>query len=99
MANALATWAARRLGAEPEASGSSLDVQNVTVDELDIPEEGKQQIRQWGKQPPPVPGNPPEWVDDEAAWERAKKAVEPKWGDYDEPWAVVAHVYKQMTGG
>jgi len=45
--------------------------------------------------------NPPEWVQDEAKWEKAKEAVDPE-GDggekYDEPWAVVAHVYKRMGG-
>lgn len=42
--------------------------------------------------------NPPEWVASEAIWERAKKAVEPKWDDYDQPYAVVAHVYESMGG-
>jgi hypothetical protein len=42
--------------------------------------------------------NPPAWVADEAIWEKAKKAVEPKWDDYDEPYAVVATVYKSMGG-
>lgn len=43
--------------------------------------------------------NPPEWVADEATWERAKKAVEAgKWEEYDEPYAVVAHVYQNMGG-
>ena len=43
--------------------------------------------------------NPPEWVEDEDIWEKAKDAVEPKWDDYDEPYAVVAHVYEAMGGG
>jgi hypothetical protein len=43
--------------------------------------------------------NPPAWVDDEGAWERAKAAVEPSWDSYDEPWAVVAFVYSNMKGG
>lgn len=47
---------------------------------------------------PDVDGNPAEWVADEQLWDRAKAAVEPKWGDYDEPYAVVAHVYKQLGG-
>lgn len=47
---------------------------------------------------PDEDGNPPEWVEDEDLWERAKKAVEPNWDSYDEPYAVVAHVYKQMHG-
>lgn len=47
---------------------------------------------------PEQDGNPPEFVEDEATWERAHKAVEPRFGDYDEPWAVIAHVYKAMGG-
>lgn len=43
-------------------------------------------------------GNPPEWVADEATWEKAVAAVKPKWDDYEEPYAVVAHVYKKMGG-
>ena len=45
--------------------------------------------------------NPASWVQDEAKWERAKEAVDPE-GDgadkYDEPYAVVAAVYKRMGG-
>jgi hypothetical protein len=43
--------------------------------------------------------NPPSWVEDEDIWEKAKDAVEDKWDEYDEPYAVVAHVYQQMGGG
>jgi hypothetical protein len=46
-------------------------------------------------------GNPPSWVEDEEIWEKAKEAVDPE-GDgskYDQPWAVVAHVYSRMGGG
>jgi len=46
--------------------------------------------------------NPPSWVADEDIWERAKEAVDPEGkgaDEYDEPFAVVAHVYKQMGGG
>lgn len=45
-------------------------------------------------------GNPPSWVTDEALWERAKEAVDPegKGASYDEPYAVIAHVYKKMGG-
>jgi hypothetical protein len=46
----------------------------------------------------PEEGNPPSWVSDEGTWNRAKKAVEPKWDEYDEPYAVVAHVYREMGG-
>lgn len=48
---------------------------------------------------PERPDNPPSWVTDEDAWEKAKAAVKKNWGDYDEPWAVVSHVYQNMTGG
>jgi hypothetical protein len=47
---------------------------------------------------PELDGNPPEWVADEATWDKAKAAVEKKWDDYDEPWAVVATVYESMHG-
>lgn len=43
--------------------------------------------------------NPPDAITDEAIWEKAKAAVEPHWDDYDEPYAVVMHVYKEMGGG
>ena len=45
--------------------------------------------------------NPPAWVENEAIWERAKKAVDPegkgaeKWNDV---WGVVAAVYSRMGG-
>lgn len=47
---------------------------------------------------PERPDNPPEWVTDEAAWARAQAAVEKDWGSYEEPWAVVTHVYKSTIG-
>lgn len=45
--------------------------------------------------------NPPAWVEDESTWNRAKGAVDPrgKGTTYDQPWAVVATVYKAMGGG
>ena len=44
--------------------------------------------------------NPPAWVEDEATWNRAKGAVDPrgKGTTLDQPWAVVATVYKAMGG-
>lgn len=42
--------------------------------------------------------NPPSWVKDEDTWQEAKDQVEPYWDRYDDPWAVVAYVYKQMGG-
>jgi hypothetical protein len=35
---------------------------------------------------------------DEAIWEKAKAAVKKNWDDYDQPYAVVAHVYRSMGG-
>lgn len=35
---------------------------------------------------------------DEKVWKKAKKAVKKYWKKYDEPWAVVYHVYKNMGG-
>lgn len=94
----LMTWASRIAGASPSRMNVALP--NVRVDDLEwLDDAGKQQLRDWGTTPPPVPGNPPAWVTDESAWERAKDAVKKKWTDYDEPWAVVAHVYQNMTGG
>lgn len=49
---------------------------------------------------PETDGNPPAWVTDEALWERAKEAVDPEGegAEYDDPWAVVAHVYARLGG-
>lgn len=44
-------------------------------------------------------GNPPSWATDPDKWAEAEKAVKPHWDEYDEPYAVVAHVYKNMGGG
>lgn len=52
--------------------------------------------------------NPPKWVQHKAIWQKAKAAVvgseEPDEGEleetgYDEPYAVISHVYKKMGGG
>jgi hypothetical protein len=43
--------------------------------------------------------NPDAWVADESKWEKAKAAVDENWDTYEEPWAIVAHVYRQMGGG
>lgn len=41
-------------------------------------------------------GNP--GVRDEALWARAKRVVKPHWQSYDQPWAVVQKVYKNLGG-
>lgn len=43
-------------------------------------------------------GEPPSWATDAELWGKAKAAVEPKWTEYDAPYAVVAHLYKSMGG-
>ena len=35
---------------------------------------------------------------DEKVWKKAKKAVKKYWKKYEEPWAVVYHVYSRMGG-
>lgn len=42
--------------------------------------------------------DPPEAVTDHALWEEAKKSVESKWDDYENPYAVALHVYEKMGG-
>jgi hypothetical protein len=41
--------------------------------------------------------NPPSWVTDEKAWKRAESIVWERWDDYEEPYAVVAHIYKRIV--
>ena len=90
-------WAHKRMGVKDETTDEA-PPEDIRIEDLDIPEEMKAQLRAWGKHPPPVPGNPPNSVHDEGTWERAKKAVEKHWGNYSEPWAVVMHVYQNMGG-
>lgn len=44
--------------------------------------------------------NPPEWAAQPDVWMKAEEAVDPEGAGatYDEPYAVVAHVYKRMGG-
>lgn len=42
--------------------------------------------------------NPPAWAADPILWEDARMAVEPHRAQYDNPEAVIVHVYKQMGG-
>lgn len=44
-------------------------------------------------------GNPPQWATDPDKWAQAEEAVKLHWASYEEPYAVVAHVYKKMGGG
>ena len=56
-----------------------------------------EQMKSWGTKYPRA-DNPPQWVDDKPTWERAKAQVQPYWSAYDQPWAVVATVYREMGG-
>jgi hypothetical protein len=43
-------------------------------------------------------GNPPPWAADADKWAKAEEAVKPHAAEYDDFYAVVAHVYKNMGG-
>lgn len=55
-------------------------------------------VRKNGKNDKYLPHNPPNAVASEKIWNKAKKAVKKYWKKYDEPWAVVFQVYKDMGG-
>lgn len=76
---------------------------NVKADDLDwIDEETRKEIKSNGKnheyKPFDKSHNPPGAISSEKTWDKAKKAVKKYWKKYDEPWAVVYHVYKNMGG-
>jgi len=93
MGEGMSAWTAKQIGPEPAASPPA--VKAAELQQLDGA--SQQQLREWGTAPE-VEGNPPAWVGDESSWERAKEIVQEKWEQYDEPWAVVAHVYFNMGG-
>lgn len=63
-----------------------------------ITEEERALIKQNGKDPTFKPHNPPGSIASEKIWDKAKKAVKKYWKKYDEPWAVVYDVYRNMGG-
>lgn len=94
MTTKLGTWASGALRGGRGYEGAPPDVRSDAFD-------GQPDVKAWIDADPvkfPRPDNPPAWVHDEATWERAKKAVEKRWGQYSEPWAVVTHVYYNMGG-
>ena len=95
--NPLFTWARSMVGGRGDGKGYEKAPPNVHRDiYADRPE-----ILSWIDLAPrdfERPDNPPQWVANEALWERAKKAVEKYWSNYDEPYAVVTHVYENMGG-
>lgn len=71
---------------------SSEDLIEPTVEDRRLGAKAKHEFDKEGK-------NPASWVTDEAAWDKAKEQANK--GDYDEDsyWAVVTHIYKNITGG
>ena len=95
----LKQWANNKVG-KSSGSGSESDLPfpNVRLNELGLEGEHRSEVEKWGDQYPPVPGNPPSLAKGhEAEWERAKKAVEPYWDRYSDPWAVVVYVFKKIA--
>lgn len=86
-------------GGNPNGDKSDEDIADEVGDEVEAGETDQKLMDLMEGYNPEEDGNPPEWVASESTWERAKKSVEKNWEGYDEPWAVVAHVYKQMGGG
>ena len=66
-------------------------------DAYEAREEFKRRYRQKKRASESFTKNPPSWATDAEAWERAEAAVWPRWEDYDEPYAVVAFVYKRIV--
>jgi len=62
-----------------------------------LDKEDRKQLKDWGTAEE-VEGNPPKWVADPAKWKRAKKVVKKYWKNYEEPYAITAHVYENMGG-
>jgi hypothetical protein len=60
----------------------------------------ERQVREWeGLDLVPDRGdNPPVWALDPPVWDEAREAVRPYWARYQDPWAVVTHVYRNMGG-
>jgi hypothetical protein len=67
-----------------------------------VDEETRREIRENGKAKEYIPfdksHNPPTSIVDEKIWARAKKAVKKYWKNYEEPWATVYKVYRDMGG-
>lgn len=82
-------WASRAMNGEARPP-------NIRASALALPKSAKDWIRM--SDDVARPDNPPAWVADEDTWERAKDAVKKSWDEYDEPYAVVAHVYENMGG-
>lgn len=83
---------------EPMTAEEALEIIEDAIDDGTLPEVLEEALEIAADYDPEQDGNPPSWVTDEALWQEAKDAVEPKWDDYDEPYAVVTFVYRKMGG-
>jgi len=83
--------AARKKPKEPPA--------DVKADDLTwLPEHEREYIRQM-RQDVNSPFNPPRWVAEPSKWKKAKKAVKAYWDRYDNPYAVIADIYRGPMKG
>lgn len=82
--------------AAKEKAEAPADCKADQLDWLDARERALIKIN--GKDTEYWPHNPPASITSEKTWDKAKKAVKKYWKKYDEPWAVVFSVYKNMGG-
>ena len=72
--------------------------QNLCAKDLDfLDADEKGYVEKMGKDMD-SPMNPPPFVADKKVWQKAKKVTKKYWKKYDEPYAVVLDVYKNMGG-
>lgn len=80
------------------AKGKVAPMRNFTSDDLHwLDESQRHYVRRMGKEVESSL-NPPPFVADKKVWQRAKKVTKKYWKKYDEPYAVVLDVYKNMGG-
>lgn len=82
--------------AAKEKAEAPSDCKTDQLDWLDDRERSLIKIN--GKDSEYWPHNPPASIASEKIWDKAKKAVKKYWKKYDEPWAVVFDVYRNMGG-
>lgn len=99
-AKALQARAAAKAPAPKNQAGESGDLKKLSDEAAKQAEENPdpELMEKLAGYDPERDGNPPAWAADEGKWEKAKKAVEPNWESYEQPWAVVATIYKNMGG-
>lgn len=86
-------------GDDSDGEGAGMDVDSIAED-IKGGKGDKRLVRMAKKVTPEK--NPPQWAYDKDLWEKAKEAVgvdeNGESEKYDEPYAVVAHVYQKMGG-